>query len=82
MALPDLECMDIDINIVFNTSKIRQYFCLKDKTDSILRSSVVYRFQCSGDPSSSYIGKTKRYLQNRISEHSKSGSSSLTYYEL
>ena len=59
----------LEINIIFSAFKVRNYFSLKCKTDSLLRSSLVYKFQCPVDPSSVYIGKTKRYLNKRVSEH-------------
>ena len=65
---------NVDICIVFSSFKVGQYFSLKDKSDSILRSSLVYKFKCLDDPSCSYIGKTKRYLNKRITEHLKPGS--------
>ena len=65
---------NLNVNIVFSTFKVRNYFSLKDKTDKLLRSSVVYKFQCLNDSNCSYIGKTKRYLTKRVSEHKKSTS--------
>ena len=61
---------NIDINIVFSSTKVRNYFSLKDRSHAVLRSSLVYKFECLGDPSTSYIGKTKRYLEQRVNEHS------------
>ena len=65
---------NINIVIVFTSTKVGRYFSLKDLSDKLLRSSVVYKFHCSGDPNISYIGKTKRYLQKRITEHQTSAS--------
>ena len=65
---------NIQIRTVFTSTKVSRYFSLKDRSDTILRSSLVYRFNCSGDPNVSYIGKTKRYLQKRITEHRNSAS--------
>jgi len=62
---------NIEIQCVFTSVKVGSYFSLKDKTSSLLEASLIYKFQCSGDPSCTYIGKTKRYLQQRISEHSR-----------
>ena len=72
----------IEINIVFSSYKVRQYFSLKDKSDRCLKSSLVYKFQCSGDPNQAYIGKTKRYLRKRITEHQKSGSAIHTHLDI
>jgi len=60
---------DVEINCVFTSFKVGSYFSLKDKTDSVLDASLVYEFQCSNDSSTNYIGKTKRYLQQRVREH-------------
>ena len=64
----------IKVNVVFSTFKIGQYFSLKDGSKRLLRSSLIYSFECLGDPSKSYIGKTKRYLNKRIVEHLKPNS--------
>ena len=64
----------IMVNVVFSTFKVRNYFSLKDKSSRLLRSCLVYKFQCLDDPNKSYIGKTKRYLNRRIHEHQKPGS--------
>ncbi len=69
-----LKSQNINVNIVFTSFKVANYFSLKDKTDSLLRSSLIYLFKCSVDPNLSYIGKTKRYLVRRIDEHSKRNS--------
>ncbi len=70
---------NIDVNIVFSTTKIGSLFSLKDRTNPCLKASVIYKFECSGDPSCSYIGKTKRYLQTRIGEHLKGSSAIYTH---
>lgn len=45
----------------------------KDKVDKSLRSNVVYEVPCSGSSTSvckmKYIGTTKQYLKNRMSNH-------------
>ena len=64
----------IKVNVVFSTFKIGQYFSLKDGSKRLLRSSLIYTFECLGDPSKSYIEKTKRYLNKRIIEHLKPNS--------
>ena len=70
---------NINIRTIFTSTKVGRYFSLKDRSDALLRSSVVYNFRCSGDPNVSYIGKTKRYLQKRITEHQKTGSAIHTH---
>ena len=59
-----------------------KYFSLKDKTTPELRASLVYKYTCLGDPDISYIGKTKRYLQNRINEHKKGNSAICDHIDL
>ena len=59
----------INIKIVFNTTKIRNYFSLKCRTPFSLKAKAVYKFNCLVDPNTSYIGKTKRHLAVRIKEH-------------
>ena len=54
---------------------------LKDRTNPSLQASVVYRFKCLGDPSATYIGKTKRYLQIRVGEHASNSSAIHTHLE-
>ena len=65
---------NIVINIVFSSFKIRSYFSLKDKESCLLRSSLVYKFNCMDDHSITYIGKTKRHLFIRSQEHYKQNS--------
>lgn len=72
---------DIDVNIVFSSFKVRNYFSLKDKSDKLLRSSLVYIFECPEDPSNTYIGKTKRYLHKRVTEHQKIGSAIFSHIQ-
>ena len=55
------------------------YFSLKDRSHAVLRSSLVYKFQCPDDPGQSYVGKTKRNLKQRVIEHKKSGSAIHTH---
>ena len=61
--------LGIDINVIFSTVKVSSYFSLKDPTYNLLKSHLVYRFTCLDDPNITYIGKTKRFFQQRISEH-------------
>jgi len=59
----------IKLRVVFRSFKVRNYFSLKDRTPTHLKSKVVYKFQCSCDENVSYIGKTKRNLGIRRKEH-------------
>ena len=57
------------INFVFrSTLKMSHFFQFKDKICKELKSGVVYKFSC-GRCNSTYIGKTKRHLKVRASEH-------------
>ena len=51
---------DIDINIVYTTTKVGSYFNLKSRTPLPLVSSVVYEFVCLNDQTASYVGMTDR----------------------
>ncbi len=64
----------VNIKVVFCTRKLKEYFSLKDKVSKLMRARVVYEFKCLVDPDISYIGKTKRRLQQRILEHGKNNS--------
>ena len=68
-----LSTEDFNIRIVYNTTKVQQSFQLKDPIPNQLRSRVVYKFSCRGDPSISYIGFTNRTLQQRSNEHLRGG---------
>ena len=72
----------MDISVVFQTFKIKIYFPLKSKTPLILRSNVVYKYTCSSDTTSYYVGKTKRRMDNRIKEHKYTLSNSAIYSHL
>ena len=74
-----LKSVNISVRIIFKSMTVQQYFSLKDRSHNMLRSSLVYKFQCPDDPSTSYIGKTKRYLNKRVSEHRKSNSAINTH---
>lgn len=57
------------VRFVFQTKRrIRNLFVYKDRLPLLLRSGVVYKFECSGC-SATYIGKTKRHLKTRVYEH-------------
>ena len=57
--------------MVFSSIKVSSYFSLKDVSDPSLKSLIVYCFTCLVDPSTTYVGKTKKHLQQRINEHLK-----------
>ena len=58
-----------NIRFVFQTKcNIRNFFTFKDKVPSLLRSGIVYKFQC-GSCNATYYGKTKRHFKVRMCEH-------------
>ncbi len=69
----------IDIKVVFNTTKVKNYFSLKCLTPQALKAKVVYKFDCVVDSHTSYIGKTKRHLATRVKEHAKKDSAIKTH---
>ena len=71
-----LEAMDINIKVAFRTTKVGNYFSLKDQVNKFYRSCIVYKFQCPGDLDTQYIGETERQLFVRIKEHTKPTNSS------
>ena len=61
---------NLNIKLVFNSFKIKNYFSSKDPIPNYLRSFLVYKFTCASC-SSSYIGETCRHFKTRIEEHIK-----------
>ena len=61
--------MNLDIWTIYETTRIRDYFKLKDSVEKDILSKVVYQFSCSGDSRVQYIGYTNRTLQERVKEH-------------
>jgi hypothetical protein len=60
----------IKFNFIFNNSfKIGSFFTFKDKLPKPVRSSILYKFTCSCSSHVTYIGSTKRLLQQRVDEH-------------
>ena len=58
---------NFNINLVFNSFKIKNYFSYEDPIPNDLKSFLVYRFACASC-SSSYICETCRYFKTRIEE--------------
>ena len=54
-----------NINLVFNSFKIKNYLSYKDPIPNDLKSFLVYKFTCASC-SSSYIGKTCWHFKIRI----------------
>ena len=63
--------LNIEVKIVFKTFKVKNYFVLKDRIQKLMKSKVIYHFQCQVDPECQYLGKTKRRLHQRVEEHLK-----------
>ena len=61
--------LGVNIFVYFTSCKVGSFFTLKSRTPSALVSRVVYKFQCLGDPDTTYIGKTKRHIITRVKEH-------------
>ena len=61
-------CKNIDVKLVFTSTKIGSYFTAKDKTPESLISCVVYKFVCSSC-NATYIGETHRHFHQRCNEH-------------
>ena len=58
-----------NIQFVFQTKcKISNFFTFKDKIPLVLRSGIVYKFQC-GSCNATYYGKTMRHFKVRMCEH-------------
>ena len=54
---------------MYSSCKVGDYFTLKSAAPSSLSANVVYKFTCSLDARTSYIGKTERHLVARMEEH-------------
>ena len=68
-----LQPKDHDIRVVYETTKVRNSFQLKDPIPKPLLTRVVYQFICRGDPDIKYIGHTTRTLKERVNEHLRGG---------
>ena len=61
-------CNDLDIKLVFSSSRIGNLFGVKDPVPDGLRSRVVYKFVRSGC-NACYVGETCRHFSTRVREH-------------
>ena len=59
----------VEIKVVFSTFKVGSYFGLKSRIPPLFKSNVVYKFTCSRDESTSYIGMTTTQWFVRIGQH-------------
>ena len=67
----------VELRLVFQAAqKLSCLTRLKSKLNVLSRSGVVYQISCS-QCEASYVGKTKRRLEQRIQEHSQQDYSSL-----
>ena len=61
----------VDLKVIFqNTNRIKSFFPYKDRLNRSQMSKVIYKASC-WDCNDSYIGKTKRRLHDRKTEHFK-----------
>ena len=72
---------NFNIELVFNSFKIRSYFSYKYPIPDDLKSFLLYKFTCASC-SSSYIGKTFCHFKTRIEEHIKKDSKSHLFEHL
>ena len=70
-----------NIQLVFNSFKIKSYFLYKDLIPDDLKSLLVYKFTCASC-SSRYIGETCRHFKTRIEEHIKKDNKSHIFKHL
>ena len=61
---------NFNIQLVFSSSKIKNYFSYKDPIPNDLQSFLVYKIICPSC-SFSYIGETCHHFKTRIEEHIK-----------
>ena len=59
----------INVSIVFQSCKVKDFFSLKSRCSKALKSCCVYQFTCQSDSDVSYIGQTSRHLGVRAKEH-------------
>ena len=61
----------VNLRVIFqNTCRVKSFFAYKDRFSRSQRSKIVYK-ACCWDCDSFYVGKTKRRLHDRKSEHFK-----------
>ena len=58
-----------DTRVVYRTTKVANWFSLKDPDPKEITSKVVYEFECRGDQDIRYIGYTDRTLRERVMDH-------------
>ena len=66
--------------VVYNSTKLSQYFNIKDPVPQKYKSDLVYKCTCSQiDCNESYIGETERRFEERIIDHNKLDKKSYLY---
>ena len=65
---------DIDINLVYSTSKVGSFFRLKSMTPLSLMSCIVYEFHCLGEQTATYVGMAERNMALRVADHIRKSS--------
>ena len=61
------------IRVVYSSTKVRDFFRIKDRDPKELQTNVVYSFRCLSDSNVQYIGYTNRALKERVKEHLSGG---------
>ena len=63
-------CLTVPVNfvVIYDTQKFSYFLSNKGKIPNLSKSNVVYEVKCPGC-SATYIGKTERCLQSRLSKH-------------
>ena len=69
---------EVKFRIMQSTQKLSFYTKMKDQTPMLVKSYVVYQFNCLGC-NDNYIGKTERNLCARTEEHACSDEGSVIY---
>ena len=72
---------NINIKLVFNSFKIKNYYSYKDLIPSDLKSFLVYKFTCASC-TSSYISETCRHFKTRTEEHVRKDNKSYIFKHL
>ena len=58
----------VKFKLLYSTTKLSYFTNMKDRTETLYKSNVVYKFTCPGCKAC-YIGKTERNLYQRCIEH-------------
>ena len=72
---------NFNIELVFNSFEIKNYFSYKDPVPNNLKSFLVYKLTCA-NCSSGYIGETCRHFKTRIEKYIKKDNKSHIYKHL